>query len=115
MVIYVGYSSSAAKRIRSNHCSGNVESSAMREHIAARMGYKINKTERPSGSTKKRIDLPDPNQGEEKISAYLRSGWWKFVICESTEEAKDFEGYVISKLTPLLNVDECSWRRENEQ
>lgn len=112
-VIYAGDAGDVVKRIRSNHCGGNVEASALRRHIAENMGYTIINTRRSSGSYRVRLDLPDPKAGEQDISAYLRTGMWKFVICDSHEEAQDFQWYVIDVLKPLLNVRHKIWNREN--
>ena len=113
MIIYVGDSSNVVNRILTNHCSGNVEGSALRKHIAKEMGYRIKRTRRPSGSMKTRIDLPNPREGETSVSSYIRSGWWKYVICNSNEEAQDFQWYAIEHLQPLLNVNRKRWERDN--
>ena len=113
IVIYAGDAGDIVKRIRSNHCGGNVEASALRKHIAENMGYPMKIIRRSSGSYRVRLDLPDPKAGEQDISAYLRSGMWKFVICDSHREAQDFQWYVIDVLKPLLNVLHDSWNREN--
>lgn len=112
LIVYVGDSGNVSKRIRRNHCGGNVEASALRRHVAERKGFPIKKTRRPSGSRRVRLDLPDPKAGEEEISAYLRSGMWKLVICDSPEEARDFQWYVIEALNPLLNVDRQPWNTD---
>jgi hypothetical protein len=57
--------------------------------------------------------LPDPKAGEQDISDYLRNGVWKFVICDSLRESRDFQWYVIDVLKPLLNVLHKTWNREN--
>jgi len=113
IVIYAGDAGDVVKRIRSNHCGGNIEASALRKHIAENKGYPIKKTRRSSGSYRVRLDLPDPKAGEQDISAYLRTGLWKFVICDSHGEAQDFQWYVIDVLKPLLNVHHKTWNREN--
>lgn len=107
--IYVGDSGDIIKRIRTNHCSGNVEGSAFRKHVAAEMGYAITKTKRDSGSTKVRLDLPDPRVGERRITNYLRSGSWRIVICDTYDEAHDFQWYAIAKLQPTLNKAAQAW------
>ena len=56
-----------------------------------------------------RIDLPNPNEGEAKISSYIRSGKWKYVVCHSYAEAHDFQWYAISQLKPLLNKRIKPW------
>ena len=114
MIIYVGDSrKNIIERISMNHCSGNVEASTLRRHIAKGMGFDIKTSKRPSGSTKVRIDLPNPRDGEERVSDYVRSGWWKFIISESAEEAQDFQWYAIDKLNPILNVNRQNWKIEN--
>ena len=62
-IIYIGDANNLLKRIKSNHSSGNVEGSALRQHIAEAMGYKLKSTKRPSGSTRIRIDSQEPRQG----------------------------------------------------
>ena len=112
IVIYVGDAHNVVNRVVFNHCRGNVEASALRRHVAEEMGYKLKRTKRPSGSTKVRIDLPDPQTGERKISTYIQTGKWKYVICESYHEAHDFQWYVIEKLNPLLNREREQWNKE---
>ena len=114
-IIYVGESGDVLRRIQTNHCSGNVEASAFRKHVAAAMGYKIKKTKRVSGPTRVRIDLPNPRVGEDSVSNYIRSGEWRYVICNSHNEAKDFQWYVIDQLGPLLNRDRRPWSEKNLQ
>ena len=113
IAIYVGDAMDVVKRIRSNHCSGNVEGSALRRHIAENIGYQIKNTRRSSGSYRVRLDLPNPKTGEHIITVYLRTGLWKFILCDSYEEAQDFQWYVIDMLKPLLNVRHDIWKREN--
>ena len=110
LVIYVGDARDVIKRVRSQHCGGNVEASALRKHIAVAKGYSLSTTRRASGSSRVRLALPDPNRGEQEISAYLRSGTWRFAICDSYEEAHDFQWYVIEQLNPLLNVSRKPWK-----
>jgi hypothetical protein len=90
MIIYVGDAGDIIKRIKTNHCSGNVEGSALRSHVAEAIGYKIKSTKRSTGSTRYRIELPDPREGEKHVSDYIRSGEWRYVVCNSYAEAKDF-------------------------
>jgi hypothetical protein len=111
MVIYVGDAADVVKRIRKNHCAGNVEASALRRHIAVAMGYNIVATKRASGSTRVRIDHPEPKVGESKVTEYIQSAEWKYVICGTYEEAHDFQWYAIEKLEPLLNVNRKSWNK----
>jgi len=115
MVIYVGDARNVINRIATNHCSGNVEGSAFRRHVAQAMGYKIKTSRRPSGSTKVRIDLPNPREGEDRVSNYIRSGKWKYVICNSYQEAHDFQWYAIEQLAPILNRSYRPWGRNNLQ
>ena len=109
LAIYIGDARDVVKRIRSNHCSGNIEGSALRKHIAIKKGYSLTKTRRDSGSIRLRINLLDLRFGEQTISDYLRSGIWKFVFCSSYIEAHDFQWYAIGKLHPLLNVNCKKW------
>jgi len=46
MIIYVGDSKDVIKRIRTNHCKGNVEASALRKYVAEALGYRIKITKR---------------------------------------------------------------------
>jgi len=111
MNIYVGDAGDVVKRILTNHCSlsSNVEASALRSAVAEDMGYRLKRTRRLSGSTKVRIDLPNPREGENMVSAYIRSGEWKYIICKSYDEAHDFQWYVIDQLKPILNKNVQSW------
>lgn len=105
MYIYVGDSADVIRRILTCHCSGNVEGSALRKHIATVMGFPFSRSRRPRGTQKLRLDLPDPRSGEMQISSYLRSGGWKYVVCTSYEEANAFQWFAIEALDPLLNKD----------
>jgi len=107
--MYVGDSRNVVKRIIMCHCNGNVEASALRKAIAEAMGYRLRKSRRKSGSVRVRIDLSNPNEGEAKISSYIRSGKWKYVVCHSYAEAHDFQWYAISQLKPLLNKRIKPW------
>jgi len=117
LCMYVGDArQNVISRILTNHCRGNVEGSALRLTVAEKMGFPIKRTKRPSGrSTKVRIDIPDPKVGEGKVTGYIRSGKWKYVICDSNEEAKDFQWYLIDRLDPFLNKDRKPWSRERLQ
>ena len=115
MIIYVGDTRNVIKRIRTNHCSGNVGGSAFRRHVAEEKGYRIKSTRRPSGSTKVRINLPNPRAGEMVVSDYIRSGEWRYVICNSYAEANDFQWYAINQLKPLLNKARKPWNSGNLQ
>lgn len=112
--IYVGDARDVIKRILANHCAGNVEGSALRLHIAKRKGFPIKRTKRSSGSVRVRLDIPKPRLGEDEITAYIKAGNWKYTICSSYEEAHDFQWFVVSKLQPILNVDQEIWKSENE-
>ncbi|MEM3573648.1 MAG: hypothetical protein QXJ62_05415, partial [Nitrososphaeria archaeon] len=114
MNIYVGDASDVVKRILTNHCSfsSNVEASALRCAVAEAMGYRLKRTKRPSGSTRIRIDLPNPREGEDIVSAYIHAGRWKYIICESYDEAHDFQWYVIDQLKPLLNKNVKPWNKQ---
>lgn len=115
MIIYVGDSRDVIKRIQTNHCSGNVEASALRRYVAETKGYGIKSTRRTSGSTRVRIALPDPRMGEMDVSDYVRAGEWRYVICNSYAEANGFQWYAIDQLKPLLNRDRKPWNRGNLQ
>ena len=112
LCLYVGYSRNFAFQQRETR--GNVEGSQLRMYIAKEMGSNIKCTERPNGNTKKRIDLPNPQEGEDRVSEYICSGSWKYVICQSLSEAKDFKQYVIDQLEPRFNKRQ-SWKREKLQ
>jgi len=114
-IIYVGDTGDVVRRIQADHCGDNtnVEASSLRERLADNVGYQVSKTKRPSGSIRKRLDLPEPHIGEQLISSYTKSGVWKFVICSSAREAKDFQWYVIEGLKPLLNIKHRPWKTEN--
>ena len=112
-VIYVGDSSNVVNRIRTNHCAGNIEGSAMRRHVADAKGYTIKRSRRTGGSMRVRIDLPNPREGEADVSRYVRSGWWICVICDSDGEARDFQWYLINHLRPILNVRTRDWNHSN--
>jgi hypothetical protein len=100
-------------RVRSNHCSGNVEGSALRKHVAEHKGYRLAVAKRANGTPKVRLDLPYPREGEKEISSYIRSGKWRYCLCDSTTEATDFQWYVIEKVNPLLNVERRSWNENS--
>lgn len=112
-VIYVGDSKDVIKRIVTMHCRGNVESSAIRAHVAVAMGYILSKTRRTSSGVRIRIDLLHPGEGESAVSQYMQSGEWKYVICESYKEAHDFQWYAIKQLNPIMNPNRQQWNRTN--
>lgn len=113
LCIYIGDASNVVNRILTNHCSGNVEGSALRKAVAEAMGYHITRTRRQSGSTRIRIDLPNPREGESRVSEYIRSGNWRYIICLSYNEAHDFQYYMIDQLKPLLNRKCEAWNTGN--
>lgn len=108
---YIGKSADVIRRIRSGHCSGNVEGSTLRLCIAKKMGYGFKRTRRSSGNIRIRIDLPNRRDGENNVSKYIRSGTWKYVLCESCAEALDFKWYAIDQLNPMLNVNRRPWNQ----
>lgn len=114
-LVYIGDSGDVVKRIRTNHCSGNVEGSAFRLHVAAAMGFTTIRTKRPSGATKVRLDLLDPLGGERAITQYARSGVWRVLLCDSYHEAHDFQWYAIDDLKPALNRDFRAWEQANRE
>lgn len=115
MVIYVGDSGDVVNRLITTHCSGNVEGSALRLRVARAKGWGITRARRPSGSPRVRIDLPDPRTGEAEVSHYIRSGEWQYVLCDSYEEAHDFQWFTIEQLRPLLNSELRPWQQQNAQ
>lgn len=51
-VYYVGDTNNIIIRIRTDHCSGNVEGSAFRKLVAETLNLEIVKTRRASGTTR---------------------------------------------------------------
>ncbi|MDH5703703.1 MAG: hypothetical protein OEY99_05770 [Aigarchaeota archaeon] len=47
-VIYIGDSKDVLKQIKTNHCTGNIEASALRRHIAEALGYGLRHQKRSS-------------------------------------------------------------------
>jgi citrate lyase beta subunit len=84
----------------------------MRLHIAEAKRYTFKRSRRTSGAMRVRINLPNPSEGEADVSRYIRSGWWKYVICDSDDEARDFQWYAINHFRPILNKDGRSWGKE---
>jgi len=76
------------------------------------MGYGFEVTNRPSGTKKIRISSPNPGDGEEQVSNYIRSGEWKHILCKSHDEAHDFKWYAIDKLNPMLNANCKPWKQK---
>ena len=111
LCIYVGDSRDVVRRLTTDHSGGNVEGSALRRHIAEDMGYEFTRTKRPSGNTRVRIAAPNERSGELRVTAYIRSGRWKYVLCDSYEEASDFQWFAIERLNPLTNRRRGTWRR----
>ena len=107
---YIGDSKRIKSRVR-QHCTGNVESSALRKTIAEKMGFEIHTTKRPSGSRKTSVH---PLSAEKLISEYIQSGTWKIIPCRTVEEAKDFQWYGIDKKRPPLNKYMQFWDENNE-
>lgn len=99
MEIYVGYSQDIIKRIIDYHCSGNVDNSILRKHVASRI---------TGGNV-----LRNNRRLENRVSNYIRSGKWKYVICKSPGEARDFKKYVICQYNPPLNVHRGAWNARN--
>ncbi len=115
LVIYVGDSKTVYKRIRTNHCNGNVEASALRRYVAEAMGFKIKRQRRASGSVRVRLDLTDPQQGESKISKYICQGKWKILLLDDYVITHDFQWYLIENLKPLLNRECQQYQTANSE
>lgn len=115
MVIYVGDSENVINRVLTNHCRSNISGSALRKHVAQAMGYEIKSTRRPQRSTRVQINLANPREGETHVSNYIRSGEWRYIICDSCKEARDFQWYIIEQLKPVLNKDYQPWDHNNLQ
>jgi hypothetical protein len=111
MNIYIGDGSQIRRRIRNEHCGGNVEGSSLRKPVARAMGYNFTQERRISGSLKVRLDLPNPAIGEQQITNYVRTGVWKFVVCPPGVKAKDFQFYAIQNINPppILNINQGTW------
>ena len=107
-VIYVGDSRNIRKRLK-QHQGGNIEASALRKHIAISKGFNIKTTRRKSGSYRRRLDSPDPKQGERELSHYIGSGTWSLALCETYDEAHDLQWFLIEHLRPTLNIDKQKW------
>jgi hypothetical protein len=61
-----------------------------------------------------RLALPNSREGEAEISKYIRSGRWRYCLCDSAAEAADFQWYAIEKLNPLLNVERRAWNQDSQ-
>lgn len=110
MIIYVGDANDVVRRIR-EHCSGNVEGSALRKAVARSRGYPLSVTRRQSGTKRIRIDSAKSSKGEDDISSYLASGTWAWVVCDSPMESRGFQWYAIDALKPVLNTDTRTWNQ----
>ncbi len=99
MVIYVGYAGNIINRILNNHCTGNVDVQMLRLHVARRI----------TGRNVPRNNPPVINE----VNNYIGSGKWKYIICNSGDEPRDFAWYAIGQLDPLLNAQHPQWNEEN--
>ncbi len=111
--LYVGDSSDVVNRILGTHCTGNVEGSALRLAVAQKLGFPITRMKRTSGTTKIRIGLPDPRAAELRVSNFIRSCVWRYVLCHQYGEAHDFQWYAIDNLRPELNKRRRQWVAHN--
>jgi hypothetical protein len=50
---------------------------------------------------------------EQQVSAYIRARFWRYVICQSADEARDFQWFVIERLEPFLNRAADQWNAAN--
>ena len=107
-LIYVGDSGRVNGRVADGHCNGNVEGSSCRKHVARAMGFTIQNAGR-----RKKITCPE--NGEEIVSAYLRSGYWQCASCRNPNEAKSFQFFLIQRRKPLLNKDIGKWEQSNRE
>jgi hypothetical protein len=51
------------------------------------------------------------HDGEKDVSKYLKSGRWRYLVCDSEDEAHDFQWYVIDQLKPPLNIMREPWNQ----
>ncbi len=109
MIIYVGDGGDIIKRIKTNHCSGNVEGSAFRRIVARSKGFVLSSEQRPSGSARVRINSENPLRDEAVVSDYIKSGSWRVVECATSDEARDFQWFAIDRLQPACNVAAKPW------
>lgn len=58
------------------------------------------------------LNTSNRGAGEDIVSAYIHAGRWKYIICESYDEAHDFQWYVIDQLKPLLNKNVKPWNKQ---
>jgi len=61
-----------------------------------------------------RIDPSKLPDGEARLSRYIKAGSWKYVICDSYDEAHDFQWYAIETLDPILNSTRKVWNKARE-
>jgi hypothetical protein len=75
------------------------------------MGFQLVKEQRENGTWRTRIGFPNPNDGEDRITNYVRTGKWKFIICPRGISAKDFQFYAIQHIfpIPLLYIKQGVW------
>lgn len=117
-VIYVGDASKLRRRVIQKHVKGDggVHTSPLRRHTATAWSIPF-KYERHGIHFRAALDVPDAQKADEvtaELTAYVRSGSWRFVECESAEEAKDFQWYCIEQLKPSLNRDEKPWNKSQQ-
>ena len=105
-LIYVGDTRNLARRILSNHLTGNVEGSAFRRHVARAMDLTVLKKRRPGGTIRRRLREPD---GEARVSRYLASGFWRVYPCPIYEVANELQWFAIDRLHPHLNKRSGPW------
>ena len=105
-VIYIGESNNVKRRIINNHCFGNVDISALRRNIAKEFGYEIQKEKNSKGES---VYFLIKSNYELEITKYIISGFWKIIILDKKEIAKDFQYFLINKLKPLLNKEKKNY------
>ncbi len=106
--IYVGDSGNVATRVATNHCSGDVAASHFCKHVACAMGYSVVRAKGTKGKLKWILASEDPTVAKKNIKTYIQSGKWRYVLCESPCEARDFQWYAIKRLNPKLNKERKS-------
>lgn len=109
MDVYIGDSSNIRRRLTSEHCGGNINGSALRRHVATKLGYELYQVRRKSGTLKWVLNTENSRLAEQIISQYIRGGAWKHVVCQNAVEAKNFQYYAIQSVNPFLNVDHGHW------
>lgn len=109
-ILYIGDSGDIWKRVRKNHCSGNLRNSALRRHVAVDvLRLPVVQRKDLGGKSRMHFDHSSPETLEEKVSLWLQSRSWKHVTCFDKSEAVDFQYYAIEMLSPLLNAERRSW------